>query len=137
MNRARNIFPWAIGLLLIVGGIAGMVHAQGVPTAPGPHAAGPPGIDPAVVCLGIGAIISWAVAALKKTAFVGKNPKWTATIFAVVIAIAQNVVFGAGTWGQFFTCVVTQLVAAIGTHEVINNSVPVQNIKAALKSDGT
>lgn len=73
----------------------------------------------------LGGVVSFAVASLKKIPFVEKHPKLIATGLSLLIT-AVTVYAGArgnsGIW-PFVISLLTQLAAAIGTHELLTKPV--------------
>lgn len=68
----------------------------------------------------IGAGISVLVTVLKKVPFISNNPKLVVTVLSLVVTAVSAVAgarAGSGVW-PFVLTALTQLAAAIGTHEV-------------------
>lgn len=74
-------------------------------------------------CLGIGVLISWAVAALKLNETLRNHPKAVATVLSVLVAAMQALAgMHPGDFWSLAVCVVAQLAGAIGAHELINKN---------------
>lgn len=73
-----------------------------------------------------GSIISWIVAALKNSRFVKEHPKKIAFVLslaATLIPVLAQAPFAASNWGTITISIATQLLAAVGTHEILNKKV--------------
>jgi hypothetical protein len=105
-------------LLLVYLAATAVVSAQDATTPSDSHGQG----LGTGLCLLIGAGISAAVAFLKgKFVFVQNNPKIIATVISIIVAIAEPLIVGhsGAAWSSMALCAVTQLAAAVATHETI------------------
>ncbi|MGA9767477.1 MAG: hypothetical protein WBV94_00440 [Blastocatellia bacterium] len=79
-----------------------------------------PSVNPSWALL-IGSGITIAITFLKKIPFIDRNPKLVATVLSVAVTAVTAIAgarAGTGVW-PFVLTVLTQLAAAIGTHEVV------------------
>lgn len=73
-----------------------------------------------------GSVISWVVAALKNSEQIKAHPKLTAfllTVCATLVPVLAQAPFAASGWGAITISIATQLLAAVGTHEIVNKKV--------------
>jgi hypothetical protein len=75
-------------------------------------------------CLLYGAVISLVIHFIKAhIPIIDQYPKITASVIAAAVAAAQAGLGDAATVTTVLSCVATQLVAAVGTHEIVTKPV--------------
>jgi peptidoglycan/LPS O-acetylase OafA/YrhL len=73
-----------------------------------------------------GAAISFLISALKNWSVVKSHPKWTAlavSVLATAIPMLSSAPFAAKGFGPVVVSILTQLAAAIGTHEAVTQPI--------------